>query len=157
MDRRDFIRTSAMAGAVLSMPTGLFARGIAKDKVRIGFIGVGLRGCNHLRNVLMRDDVEVPAICDIDPERLDVAAGIIAEAGAPKAQAYTGSEYAYQDLLARSDIDGVIIATPWLWHTKMAVDAMKAGKYAGVEVSAATSMADCWDLVDTHKATGSPL
>ncbi len=86
MDRRDFIRKSAMAGAVLSMPAGMFARGIAKEKVRIGFIGVGLRGCNHLRNVLMRDDVEVPAICDIDPERLDVAAGIIAEAGAPKAR-----------------------------------------------------------------------
>ncbi len=157
MDRRDFITKSAMAGAVLSMPAGMFSRGIVNEKVRIGFIGVGLRGCNHLRNVLMRDDVEVPAICDIDPERLDVATKIITDAGAKKPETYTGSEYAYRDLLSRSDIDGVIIATPWLWHTRMSVDAMRAGKYAGVEVSAATSMADCWDLVDTYEETGVPV
>lgn len=157
MDRRNFVKKTAIAGTVLSMPTGMFARGIVNEKVRIGFIGVGLRGTNHLRNILMRDDVIVPAICDIDPKRLDVAAKVIADAGAPRAATYTGSEYAYRDLLGRDDIDGVVIATPWLWHTKMAVDAMKAGKYAGIEVSAATTMAECWDLVNTHEETGVPV
>jgi predicted dehydrogenase len=157
MDRRNFIKKSAIAGTILSMPSSMFAKGMAMDKVRLGFIGVGLRGCNHLKNVLMRDDVVVPAICDIDPERIKVASGILAESGAPEAQAYTGSEYAYRDLLARQDIDGVIIATPWLWHTTMAVDAMKSGKYAGVEVSAATTMPECWELVETHEATGVPV
>ncbi len=157
MDRRNFIKKTAIAGTVMSMPAGMFSKDIESDKVRIGFIGVGLRGCNHLQNVLMRDDIIVPAICDIRQDRLDIAAQIIAKAGAPKAQNYTGSEHAYRDLLARSDIDGVIIATPWLWHTPMAVDAMRAGKYAGIEVSAATTMPECWDLVNTHEETGVPV
>ena len=55
------------------------------------------------------------------------------------------------------ELDAVIISTPWLWHTPMSVDAMKAGKYTGVEVSAATSLQECWDLVNTHEETGSHL
>jgi predicted dehydrogenase len=60
-------------------------------------------------------------------------------------------------LLELKNLDAVIISTPWLWHTPMTVDAMKAGKYAGVEVSAATSMAECWDLVNTHEETGTHM
>src|SRR5690606_545869 len=58
-------------------------------------------------------------------------------------------------LLELRDVDAVIIATPWLWHARMATDAMKAGKYAGVEVSAANTMEECWDLVNVHEQTGS--
>jgi hypothetical protein len=157
MKRRDFIRSSAIAGVALGFGPQLFAKPIYAEKARIAFIGTGLRGCNHLHNLLSRKDVEIPAICDIDPVRIDIAQAMITKAGFPKAAVYTGSDLAYRDLLARADIDGVIISTPWLWHTKMAVDAMKAGKYAGVEVSAATSMAECWDLVDTYEATGVPV
>src|SRR5690606_32279352 len=60
-------------------------------------------------------------------------------------------------LLELRDVDAVLIATPWLWHARMATDAMKAGKYAGVEVSAANTMEECWDLVNTHEETGSHL
>ncbi|MCA9413596.1 MAG: Gfo/Idh/MocA family oxidoreductase, partial [Candidatus Omnitrophica bacterium] len=62
----------------------------------------------------------------------------------------------YQKLLEREDLDAVLIATPWNWHTPMAVDTMKAGKYAGVEVPAALSVEECWQLVDTHEETGVP-
>ncbi len=64
---------------------------------------------------------------------------------------------AWQKMLERDDIEGVIIATPWLWHTKMAVGAMKAGKYAGVEVSAANTLEECWDLVNTYESTKVPV
>jgi hypothetical protein len=157
MKRRDFIKSSALAGISIGLTSPLFAQEIKSEKARIAFIGVGSRGCNHLENILSRKDIEVPAICDIDPSRIDVAQGLITNAGYKKAVVYQGSEWAYRDLLARNDIDGVIIATPWLWHTRMAVDCMKAGKYAGVEVSAATTMEECWDLVNTHEATGVPV
>jgi predicted dehydrogenase len=50
----------------------------------------------------------------------------------------------------------VIIATPWLWHTAVAVAAMKSGKWAGTEVPAAVTIQDCWDLVNTSEETGMP-
>ena len=58
--------------------------------------------------------------------------------------------------MGRDDLDAVIIATPWEWHAPMAVCAMKAGKYAGVEVPCAITLAECWDLVKTHETTGVP-
>ena len=128
-----------------------------KTQVRLGFIGVGLRGCNHLNNVLSRQDVVVPAICDIDPERLAIAGDMISKSGRPKPEVYTGSERSFEKMLQRSDIDGVIIATPWLWHTRMAVASMKAGKYAGIEVSAANTLEECWDLVNTYESTRVPV
>jgi hypothetical protein len=157
MKRREFIKSSALAGISIGLSAPLFAQQLKTEKARIAFIGVGSRGCNHLQNLLSRTDVEIPAICDIDPARNEVAQGMITAAGFKKATVYEGSELAYRDLLARNDIDGVIISTPWLWHTRMAVDCMKAGKYAGVEVSAATTMEECWDLVNTYEATGVPI
>ena len=59
--------------------------------------------------------------------------------------------------LGLENVDAVVISTPWSWHTPMAVDAMKAGKYTGLEVSAATTLEECWDLVNTHEATGTHL
>ena len=96
------------------------------------------------------------AICDVDPAAITRTQAILAEEGRPAAAVYQGSETAYEDLLARDDIQGVVISTPWLWHTRMAVDTMKAGKYAGVEVSAANTIEECWDLVETYEATGMP-
>jgi predicted dehydrogenase len=156
MYRRDFLRTGAVLGMAATLPANLFGKESA-GKTRIGFIGTGLRGRNHLHNLLLRKDVEIPAICDIDQEALDKAKSLIAAAGFPAAAGYTGDDYAYRDLLSRNDLDGVIISTPWLWHTRMAVDTMKAGKYAGVEVSAANTLEECWDLVSTHESTGVPV
>ena len=136
ISRRDFIRTGSAAGiglSLLSFPTIL----MGKDdrKVKMGLIGVGLRGRNHLNLLLRRADVELVAICDIDANSLAKSQEMIKKAGKNSVKEFTGSETAYLKLLEQ-DIDGVIIATPWLWHTRMAVDTMNAGKYAGVEVSA---------------------
>jgi predicted dehydrogenase len=157
MNRRDFIRNTGLAGLALSLPAYPLTAGNGSEKVNIAFIGLGLRGVNHLRNLLQRTDVVVTAICDIDPSRLAIAGKMITGAGQKPAAEYQGNELAYLDMLNRKDIDGVIISTPWQWHTRMAVDAMKAGKYAGLEVSAAMTLEECWDLVNTHESTGVPV
>ncbi|MGB9747803.1 MAG: Gfo/Idh/MocA family protein [Bacteroidales bacterium] len=157
-NRRDFLKLTALTGLSLYLsPAFAMAQEVKKPTVRIGLIGAGLRGCNHLELLLARNDVVVPAICDIDPERIEVAKTMIRKAGKKEPEVYTGSEWAWEKLLQRTDIDGVVIATPWLWHTKMTVGAMKAGKYAGVEVSAATTLDECWDLVNAHEETRVPM
>jgi predicted dehydrogenase len=62
----------------------------------------------------------------------------------------------WEKLVDRSDLDAVIIATPWDWHGRMSVAAMRAGKYPGVEVPAAITLQECWDLVRTSEKTGIP-
>ena len=158
LKRRDFINTAAISGAGLLVAPGLvLGRKAADSKLRLGFIGIGLRGTWHLENSLKRNDVEVVAICDTNPERLAICRQHIASAGQRKAREFGSNDYDYRNLLELKNLDAVIISTPWLWHTPMTVDAMKAGKYAGVEVSAATSLAECWDLVNTHEETGTHM
>lgn len=160
VSRRQWLKSAAITSAGLSlMPTNMFASPTDNParKAKIGFIGVGLRGYEHLRNICARTDVEIKAICDIDPERIAIAQSLIKKSGLPEAAVYSDSEFAYEKLLQRDDIEGVIISTPWLWHTRTAVASMKAGKYTGIEVSAANTLEECWDLVNTHEATGSHL
>ena len=143
--------------ALTVAPNLVFARTGQKSKINVGLIGVGLRGTNHLNNLLLRDDVNVTAICDVDPERIKLNLDKMDEAGFKKPEVFGKNEYDYRNLLELESLDAVIIATPWLWHTRMAKDAMLAGKYAGLEVSAANTMEECWDLVNTHEQTGTHL
>jgi predicted dehydrogenase len=156
--RREFVLAPGLAVTGLALgPTQVLGRSASESKLRLGFIGVGLRGTWHLENALKRNDVDVIAICDINPERLAICRQHIAAAGHRKAREFGAGDYDYRNLLELKNLDAVIISTPWLWHTPMAVDAMKAGIYAGVEVSAATTLEECWDLVNTHEETGTHL
>lgn len=157
--RRKFIKKSAIVGAGITLLPNL-TYGLTNDninKLRVGLIGVGLRGTNHLNNLLQRKDVTVAAICDIDPVRIKIAQGHLEKSKQPKPAIYGTNDLDYKNLLALKNIDAVIISTPWLWHARMAKDAMKAGKYTGVEVSAANTMEECWDLVNAHEETGTHL
>ncbi|GAB3714354.1 Gfo/Idh/MocA family oxidoreductase [Spirosoma flavus] len=124
-------------------------------KVRLGFIGVGLRGRSHVSQALYRDDVEITAICDISADAIAKTNAMIEKAGRKAPVAYSKGDEAFKEMLKRDDIDGVVIATPWEWHVPMAVATMKSGKYAGVEVSATVTLKESWDLVDTFEKTGS--
>ncbi|WP_445731895.1 Gfo/Idh/MocA family protein [Mariniflexile sp.] len=158
--RRSFVKKAAMATAGLSiLPSLTYGSGfnLNKEKIKLAFIGVGLRGTNHLTNALHRKDIEITAICDLDNERIDLALSMIKTAGFKAPKVFGKNDLDYRNLLELKDVDAVIIATPWLWHTKMAVDSMKAGKYTGLEVSAANTLEECWDLVNTHEQTGSHL
>jgi len=146
-----------VAGVSLSMMSiPNIVKGLDDRKVRLALIGLGLRGRSHLRLALNRDDVTVISICDIDPEAITKSETIIREAGIMEVPAYSNGEEDFKNMLRRDDIDGVVIATPWRWHTPMAVAAMKSGKYAGIEVSAANTLQQCWDLVNTSDDTGVP-
>ncbi len=158
--RRDFVKKTALLGTGLALAPGLsFGSSFPslKDQLKVGLIGVGLRGTNHLNNLLQREDVKITAICDIDGRRNTIALDLIEKAGQKKPKVFAKNEYDYRNLLELPEVDAVIISTPWLWHTRMAKDSMLAGKYTGLEVSAANTMEECWDLVNTHEQTGSHL
>ena len=159
LDRRGFIKAgvaAAAAGATLaSAGTGQTAAAV-DGPVRVGFAGVGGRGTGLLSTILHLPGVEVPAVCDIDPNRAKRAQDIVEGARGTRPEAYTRDEHHYTEMMDRDDLDAVVIASYWEWHTPMAVAAMKAGKYAAVEVPAAMSFEECWDLVDTHEETGVP-
>lgn len=150
MNRRQFLAASAaLAGAVT-------AAAQTPRTVRVGVIGTGGRGRSLIHNLVRVAGVEIPAVCDIDRRAAAAAASIVTRAGQPEPERYVKNEHDYKRLLEREDLDGVIIATPWGWHTPMAVDAMKSGKYVGVEVPAALTVDECWQLVDTCEETGMP-
>ncbi|HCW65244.1 MULTISPECIES: Gfo/Idh/MocA family oxidoreductase [Flavobacteriaceae] len=158
--RRTFIKGSALVGAGISLAPHLVFSQKAKPlahKLKLGFIGVGLRGINHLNNAMRRKDTEITAICDIDPKRIDIALDLIEKDGRKQPLVFGKHKEDYLNLLDSKGVDAVIIATPWLWHTKMAVAAMQAGVYAGLEVSASQTIEECWDLVNTHEATGTHM
>lgn len=127
-----------------------------KDEVRIGLIGMGARGRELLKILLDFEGVSVPAICDVDEGQIARSIDIVEECGTRKPDVFVGGDWEFMNLVDREDLDAVITATPWEWHAPVAVAAMKAGKYAGVEVPAGVSVDECWELVETSESTGMP-
>ena len=127
-------------------------------KLRFGFIGTGSRCQEHINNVLSIPGNKIVAICDIQQPCIDKTLQHISKFNVDAPKVYTGSDHAFEQMLNNEEFDCVIIASPWEWHTPMAVAAMKAGvPYVGVEVAAATSLEECWDLVNVSESTGSHL
>jgi hypothetical protein len=124
--------------------------------VRVAVIGLGNRGADHVElvNALCPDKACLTAICDIRKEKVDEALGIIAKTtSGQKPATYSGTPDAWKEMISRDDIDLVIIATPWELHTPMAVLSMQKGKHVAVEVPAAQTMDECWELVNTSEET----
>lgn len=156
--RRDFLKETTVAGIGLTVLPSAAVFGKDKDqKVRLGFIGVGFRGQSHLELALMRSDVEVVALCDIQQSMMDMAMELVTKSKKTKPQIILDGPYAYRKLLENKDIDAVIISTPWEWHSMMCLDAMNAKKYVGCEVNVGMTVEECWDLVHTSERTGMPL
>lgn len=157
MNRRTFVKNAGLAAAAFSiLPSSqVFSQSI-KSKVRIGIIGVGLRGQNHLELALKRSDTEVVAICDINERMLTDSLEMIKKSGKPAPKVFKGDVNAWKKLLEVKDLDGVIIATPWEWHAPMILGSLEAGiKYVGTEVILGITLQDHWDVVkaaERHKA-----
>lgn len=122
------------------------------ETVRVGFVGVGMRGSSAVVRFTYLDDVEIKALCDLRPESVARSQEALAERNFPAAAEYTGEE-GWRELCERDDIDLVYICTPWQNHVEIAVYAMEHGKHVAVEVPAATSVEECWQLVDTSERT----
>lgn len=120
--------------------------------VRVGFIGLGMRGPSAVDRFTHLDGVEIKALCDLLPENVAKSQQILSAHNLPAAAEYAGEE-AWRELCQRDDIDLVYICTPWQLHVEMAVYAMECGKHVAVEVPAATSLEECWALVDTAEKT----
>lgn len=120
-------------------------------KLKVGVIGLGARGYSLLTAVLLPlSKIQITAVCDTYPDRTKKAADTVREA-------YRESPFEtedYREVLARGDVDAVIIASAWESHVRIAVDAMKAGKAVGLEVGGAYSIEDCWRMVHTYEETG---
>lgn len=159
IDRRDFIKkSSALAASATILPlTSQSASNPPDTPLKVGFIGTGLRGRNHINNILDRPLVVCNAICDIDPDAISASNEIFKSKGLEIPKSYGDHELSYKDMLESEDLDAVIISTNWSWHTPMCIDAMEAGVYVGTEVSGAFSLDECWDLVETHQRTGTHL
>jgi predicted dehydrogenase len=123
------------------------------DQVRVGFIGVGSRGASLLGNLLDLEGVELKAVCDVVPDRVRAAQQRVVAKGRSEPAGYAQGETAFEALCRRDDLDLVYIATPWDWHVRMAVSALKQGKHAAIEVPAALTLEECWELVDTAEQT----
>lgn len=123
------------------------------ETVRIGIIGLGNRGSEAVRRLAYLDGLEIIAIADKYPEKVAAAQKTIESMERPKAAEYSGTEDAWKELCERNDIDLVYICTPWKWHTPMAVYSMNHQKHAATEVPAATTLDECWQLVETSEST----
>src|SRR5438045_1077168 len=95
INRRKFIEEGLILGSGLAVTPALAFSEFAEKKVRLGMIGVGLRGTDHLENILLRKDTTVTAICDVDPQRIAIAQDLITKAGNKKAEVYSKDDHAF--------------------------------------------------------------
>lgn len=121
--------------------------------VRVGIIGVGGRGTSLLRDLLAIDNVQVNAICDIVKEKALKGQAMVEKAGQKTPGLYFKNDHDFENLCKRDDIDLIYIPTPWNWHVPMALAALNNGKHVGVEVPAATTLQECWQLVEASEKT----
>ncbi len=122
------------------------------DVVRIGFVGLGNRGPGAVNRMNKIDGVSIKALCDIRPEKVNAVKKSL-EGSGHNPDVYTGKEDEWKRMCDRADIDLIYIATPWSLHAPMAVYAMNQGKHVCIEVPAAKTMEECWQLVETSERT----
>lgn len=174
LSRRDLIKAAAVAGAGaalsrLTAPTEAAAATLEPpalaetmagvpferhETVRIAIVGTGLRGRSLLNEWLGVENVRITALCDIVPEKAEMARDMMRKAGHTyECAVYTAGERDFERLCRRDDIDFVYTATPWEWHVPVMLAAMANGKHCGTEVPAAYTLADCWKLVDASESS----
>lgn len=172
LSRRDFLRNTSWAlGAALAGPaiipaSALGANGTTppSERINMGFIGVGGQGGGHLLGgawtyvpggYVARDDVQVLAVCDVRQERRDHAqercnqiyAQKFGKPGYNGVQAYND----FREVLARPDIDAVLVAVPYHWAATLAAMAMRAGKDIYCEKPIALTVREGLNMVETSK------
>ena len=137
----------------LAAPT----KAIVKDRIRVGFVGVGVKGWQHVNNLLHIDGVDLVAVCDIREEACTFAQEACRRLGLRKPTAYTRGDYDFRRMCDEEDLDLVYTATPWRWHVPVTLAAMKTGAHAATEIPAAITLEECWELVETSESTGKSL
>jgi predicted dehydrogenase len=125
MQRRDFLKRTALTGLGLYFLPGMAQKVAASDRVRIAIVGLGWMGTEHLKWFAALPDVEIVALCDVDQNHLDTALKTLSTLNPQsKAQGYRD----FRRVLDRKDIDAISCATPDHWHAQIATLAFEAGK-----------------------------
>ena len=158
-NRRKFVKLSSAAvggAAILSnFPGAVSAMNPQSGKtIRLGFIGIGGRGSYHLNAALGMEGVEVPAICEVIPKRLQQAKKWIEESGRPTPKLYSKGVTDFKRLCETEQLDAVVCCTSWEWHTPICLAAMNNGKHAVSEVPISVTLDEAWQLVETYESTG---
>lgn len=146
---------AAVAQPLETLPAGFNMCGYAAPRlevVRIGIVGLGQRGSGAVERLSYIDGVEITALCDKYPDRVEAAQKTLEKHKRPRAKAYSGEE-GYKALCESNEVDLVYTPTPWHMHAPIALYAMRHGKHAAVEVPAAVTMDECWELVETSEKT----
>lgn len=179
LSRRDLLKHTALGGAALAA-SGSFSLAIAEsitaaahpdaepprvpgratmrrvpfdrhETVRFGLVGTGLRGRSVLNELLGIDGVKIVAVADVVPDKANRAVKMVTDKGHPAPAAYTSGVHAFEQLVARDDIDFVYTATPWEWHVPVMLAALAHGKHCGSECPIGTTLKDLWSLVDASE------
>lgn len=120
--------------------------------VKVAVIGLGMRGGEAVGRLGYIDGLEIVALCDKYPDRVEKAQLTLEKRGRPKAKAYSGED-GWKALCENSDADLVYNVTPWHLHAPICIAAMKNGKHVATEVNAGLSIDQCWELVETSEKT----
>ena len=120
--------------------------------VRVGFVGLGMRGPWAVMRFAHIPGVEIVALCDYEYERAEGCQKFLRDKGLMPADIYYG-EKGYEELCKRPDIDLVYVATDWNHHYPVAKFAMENGKHAAIEVPSAMNLEQCWSLIDLSEQT----
>jgi predicted dehydrogenase len=123
------------------------------DTVRVGFIGLGMRGPSAVRRFCNIPGAKVVALCDLHADRVEKTQQILVKAGLPRADGYSGSKEVWKQLCDRDDIDLVYILTDWENHAPMMIYAMEQGKHVACEVPAAITLEEIWNVINTAERT----
>ena len=125
----------------------------AIDTVRVGFVGLGMRGSSAVERYTYIPGVKVVALCDVLPENVEATQKTLSDREFPQAAGYSGDTEVYKQLCERDDIDLVYICTDWVHHVPIALYAMEHGKNVAIEVPAATSLDEIWALINMSEKT----
>ncbi len=172
LNRKNFLRIAGFATAGLMVKTSRadkeapFSRNSVQkfnmhgygapklDKVRIGFVGVGSRGSGTVVRMASIDGVEIKALCDVLPERVNSTAKFLEkEFPSQKPASYSGDTDSWKQVCERDDIDLIYIATPWKLHAPVAIYAMEHGKHVYTELPVGVTVEECWQVVETSENT----
>ncbi|HET9275655.1 MAG TPA: Gfo/Idh/MocA family oxidoreductase [Gemmatimonadales bacterium] len=164
LDRRGFLEAAAgglglgVAASALSAqerqsPAPALFAAPPLERVRVGFVGVGHQGSSHVENFLRIEGVEIRAVCDIVPAKVERIRQLVAAAGRPAPAAYARGPEDYRRMCDEAELDLVFTATPWELHAPVCRAAMLAGKHAATEVPMCVTLEECWDLVETAEKT----
>ncbi len=165
LTRRGFLGRAATASGAVAAPWIVPASVLGADgatapgnRIGVGLIGIGVMGRGHLAVLTGRADVQLLAVCDVDAERRDAAKAAVEAAYAAQRASGTYRGCAactdYREILARPDIDAVVIVTPDHWHSPLAMEAARAGKDIYCEKPVSLTVDESRRLVETVRRHG---